>query len=965
VLKNSAYYRNFLQHHTTHGAMEFVEASGLPEYLEALSNGTCHGVIERQSHIDYLQTGSFTQSDGAQKSDLCTRYRGMKLHHAESEAFEAGPLHYGVGFKGFNSSNTAFVEGYGTPSTSTSSSSSSSSVTVAIDARTQQLVEGLRNEKRMSYWLTKMVAEKQILESYQANVRQNGCFTKQPSSGELEKLGSNNMAGAFAIVILSALVAICFWLIELIRRWIYKRKLCNVLYAFQQLTIYGNQQNAFEGGAGSKATCSNDKPNVGFLVLYATDKAPTSTSRIRSEPGSISVARQPLAFKPSTNTLVLPQALQVFHQLSHRYQQAPEHHCLLDPKQKVEGAPEVLAIGLISDFKKVESVDGKDTSCTTLVDVNLLYGTFCTLEPEPVARKGKAEGKAGMGGEAEVKKAGDGVWAWMPRKGTLCVHSGTSSSATYCEKKDEGEDSQREAKKEPTLKIAETGEILHAHEKRNPRKTSPPLKGPPYSPDIIEDKSPPSPAAPLKDVITTQKLQPMDLAPAKYDVDVAPAKLKDVRWYAERNIDLEYVEDSHVHPMPLHRVLLRVLLGGLVGVLVGVTVGAVLGAVLGALVGILIGWTSGGVGAQVKALIAMPTRGAGDIVQVKPQHRGYSAANAMQDVRERRKDSRDSQDLGPAMVTKVVSLSFRHPNFDELSNLFLGWAKDDLWRPDEEREIFKGASAEHVGALRQRHGSEHLERIKHCKILCYNWPRLCKVVKKKWCEQTMTRDKMHSTVLRFMCKDFKLKELAGQWAEDGVFIQAIDQLTFSSNEEDFMQFAEQRERLEKVLARYFEIYLQRNEQLAKDNLNDDGNSCWALPLLGGVMGGVLGGLVGHAVTGIEGAVAGGLVGAFLSLLVALALHDSKHVCLQNTVAPAPTSKSAVVPAPTREIKADRLTNTFLGLKQFFLRPKSLKDRNFGTYICCNGQLCCCKPETSDLKERDLPTVPIAELGGFE
>ena len=88
------------------------------------------------------------------------------------------------------------------------------------------------------------------------------------------------------------------------------------------------------------------------------------------------------------------------------------------------------------------------------------------------------------------------------------------------------------------------------------------------------------------------------------------------------------------------------------------------------------------------------------------------------------------------------------------------------------------------------------------KLICYNWPRLSEHVLRKWRTEPRTRHMMHSAVLEFLYRDFKLKDTATEWAEDGVFIQAVDHAQKSTDEAsagEYLQFERLHEKLQLVL----------------------------------------------------------------------------------------------------------------------------------------------------------------------
>jgi ABC-type amino acid transport substrate-binding protein len=218
VQKDSAYLNNYLREHTEHKNIEYVEASGVADYMELMYNGECHGALADGLIVDYMQNGKWeTSSDRnviGEVSEICTKYQGLKLQRMNEADMEAGPLQYGVGFGGWNAS---------------------------ADAKLQ----GVENEKRMSYWLTRLTADNTILIGYENSVRQGGCFSKQSVNTGTSKFSTINMSGAFAVVLCSAFIAIALHLLESMKTH-RRRVLFDVRYALQRLTLKGNHVDALK-----------------------------------------------------------------------------------------------------------------------------------------------------------------------------------------------------------------------------------------------------------------------------------------------------------------------------------------------------------------------------------------------------------------------------------------------------------------------------------------------------------------------------------------------------------------------------------------------------------------------------------------------------------------------------------------------------------------------------------------------
>jgi hypothetical protein len=712
--------------------MNFVQVSGMPEYIDALARGKCHGVIERQTHVGYLQSGNFADGpafehepgtgavrrSASSTSTLCYKYRGMKLHHAEAEDFTEGPTAYGVGFRGFSTSAPVFSSGY---NKSLAEAGGSTEYTT-YDGRTESMVDGMRNEKRLSFWLLKQ--EQVIKDSNVDHVFQNGCFAKTEASEE-DALDLQNLSGAFMLVVGASLIAACFWIIDMLRRYfIPTRRLCNVRYALQQLTIEGDHTSTLV----NKGTDVNEIDTYLVLVQDRSEKM----AALQQNDGS-----------------------------------------------NAEIGARCVAIGLIANVKVVPTnaaVDNAPTasfSSNTVLDVQLMHGAFCDFSTTSISTYG------------------------LPKKGIMFVHSSPNKSDNYITNLLKKRKTCTSAEEVDTTLMVKLEAIQKPDRRNSQMVKSIGLNGPPVSSIQVE---------------ASEAAGPLETAAGPLERE---ARMLLVRWYTERNVEMKYVrgrgkrgrmyvrsaktdneDDDWGEDDEFRKQINK---------------------------------STSPYSMDVK--VYQERCEADDVYSRLKRRLRKTSVGGCPDVSddiETRVSGVDTELWLPASVFVFAPSS----PMAELANLFFGWAVDDLHKPPAQQLVFhfdqiklsrlkrwlahKWVSKEH---LRSTLGTEkEWTEVVRPVFLCSHMALLSKLVLIKWEEEAHTRDKMHTAVLGLIYGDFALKEHASQWAEDGVFIETIDLLAHessSSQSSDYLQLQRQKKTLHLVLARFFEMYAQRNEHRMK------------------------------------------------------------------------------------------------------------------------------------------------------
>ena len=128
----------------------------MPMMLRAMAEGKCEGVIERETHIDYLSHGNFN-------AGICTKYAtrwdGSALQFQKTDFLTEGPMRYAVGFWPGHRNGTG----------------RDGKSPVALD------------RDRLSYWMTQAVAAGEVNELYTARVMTKGCFDTENMLNSMAK----------------------------------------------------------------------------------------------------------------------------------------------------------------------------------------------------------------------------------------------------------------------------------------------------------------------------------------------------------------------------------------------------------------------------------------------------------------------------------------------------------------------------------------------------------------------------------------------------------------------------------------------------------------------------------------------------------------------------------------------------------------------------------------------------------
>jgi hypothetical protein len=137
-----------------------------------------------------------------------------------------------------------------------------------------------------------------------------------------------------------------------------------------------------------------------------------------------------------------------------------------------------------------------------------------------------------------------------------------------------------------------------------------------------------------------------------------------------------------------------------------------------------------------------------EVMDIKNRTSGFASVVINEQIR----DSKHNIWI-PAQVVKVAVLT---SPIDELANIMLGIAREDLNNPETERQIFVDGNPAVIRDLREKSVQAATEHD----LICYNWPKLSEVAIQTWRTEPRFRTRLHHVIYDFLMGNFYLKELA-------------------------------------------------------------------------------------------------------------------------------------------------------------------------------------------------------------